>query len=331
MSSDLSEPPAGLSERINNLESTYQNLPSGSLSEAYEEFRKEVSRAEAAAYKGQAGELVLERIAQLEQLFAKFSENDNKELAMFMSDSEALRSTAQIASLNAENIKIGEVGGLTPDEFLDVWMKNHISPGLSVADLPDTSHNEDHELFRCFDWEKDGRWFYTQSKIVYPNYFVFGPLATKRRKITKQRRVDDTGLGPRTTAQQMTADTMQEQQEQSTSHMVKSVFRVLHDRAGSGKVNFFSFVINPKSFGQSVENMFYLSFLLRDGKVRIDEDEDGTPFIAIVDEDEVDEVPEDAPYVHHIATFDHTVWRAAIEAFEIQDAMIPHRGVPEEV
>jgi hypothetical protein len=36
------------------------------------------------------------------------------------------------------------------------------------------------------------------------------------------------------------------------------------------------FIINPASFGQSVENMFYLSFLIRNGlaNMEIEEDEE---------------------------------------------------------
>jgi non-structural maintenance of chromosomes element 4 len=33
-----------------------------------------------------------------------------------------------------------------------------------------------------------------------------------------------------------------------------------------GNINLFRFIVNPKDFGQSVENMFYLSFLIRDGR-----------------------------------------------------------------
>ena len=47
-----------------------------------------------------------------------------------------------------------------------------------------------------------------------------------------------------------------------------------------GRVNLFEFVINPEDFAQSVENIFYLSFLIRDGKVAFEYDEDTKePFI----------------------------------------------------
>ena len=39
------------------------------------------------------------------------------------------------------------------------------------------------------------------------------------------------------------------------------------------KINMFRLIINPESFGQSVENLFYLSFLIRDGKAALEFDE----------------------------------------------------------
>ena len=45
-------------------------------------------------------------------------------------------------------------------------------------------------------------------------------------------------------------------------------------------MNIFKFVINPHDFGQSVENLFYLSFLIRDGKCAFFTDEaTGEPVI----------------------------------------------------
>jgi hypothetical protein len=41
----------------------------------------------------------------------------------------------------------------------------------------------------------------------------------------------------------------------------------------------FKFVINPNSFGQTVENLFYTSFLIKDGKFGISMDDRGLPYL----------------------------------------------------
>ena len=40
-------------------------------------------------------------------------------------------------------------------------------------------------------------------------------------------------------------------------------------RTGEAGVSLFEFVINPESFGQSVENLFYVSFLVKEGKAAV--------------------------------------------------------------
>lgn len=47
-------------------------------------------------------------------------------------------------------------------------------------------------------------------------------------------------------------------------------------------MNLFRLIVNPRDFGQSVENLFYLSFLIRDGKCALDF-EDGEPLICASD------------------------------------------------
>lgn len=47
-----------------------------------------------------------------------------------------------------------------------------------------------------------------------------------------------------------------------------------------GNVDLFRFVINPRSFGQTIENMFYVSFLIRDGSVGIILSDDGLPYLS---------------------------------------------------
>ena len=52
--------------------------------------------------------------------------------------------------------------------------------------------------------------------------------------------------------------------------------------AGKKPVNYFKFVLNPDCFGTSIENMFHVSFLVKEGKADADISvcgETGLPFI----------------------------------------------------
>lgn len=55
--------------------------------------------------------------------------------------------------------------------------------------------------------------------------------------------------------------------------------RIMHQYGlrSTGGIDLMRFVVNPKSFGQTIENMFYVSFLIRDGRVEIEFDEFDLP------------------------------------------------------
>lgn len=59
-----------------------------------------------------------------------------------------------------------------------------------------------------------------------------------------------------------------------TDEMVRGVMDK-YNVADDGGVPLFQFCVNPRSFGQTVENLFYVSFLVRDGSVGVSMDSRG--------------------------------------------------------
>lgn len=67
-----------------------------------------------------------------------------------------------------------------------------------------------------------------------------------------------------------------QQQENETSKNVSKIYQILDDH---GPVNYLEFITNPESFSQTVENTFYVSFLIRTGVAQID-DSSGQPMLS---------------------------------------------------
>ena len=61
-------------------------------------------------------------------------------------------------------------------------------------------------------------------------------------------------------------ETSPEELSKETSENVMKVYSVLE---GIGSFPFYQFITDPRSFARTVENMFYVSFLVRDNRVRI--------------------------------------------------------------
>ncbi|KAL8641376.1 MAG: hypothetical protein Q9228_001807 [Teloschistes exilis] len=128
-----------------------------------------------------------------------------------------------------------------------------------------------------------------------------------------------------------------------------------HGLAENGQMGFFPFVINPKSFGQTVENLFYVSFLIRDGDVEVGESDDCLPTLSkfipppntsiwnfhlvvvmLIDDrlvpserrqggNEQQQATSGAQKHQAVFHLDFETWEDLIDAFELEKSIIPHR------
>ncbi|WQF83283.1 Putative nse4/EID Nse3/MAGE-binding protein [Colletotrichum destructivum] len=116
-------------------------------------------------------------------------------------------------------------------------------------------------------------------------------------------------------------------EDEQTALMLK------HGLRDTGGVDLLRFVVNPKSFGQTVENMFYVSFLIRDGKVKIEFDSDEYPSLSPFQNDDVDEdgtargsaAKRETAKQQAIFSMDMQTWQDIIDTFDIEEPMITHR------
>ena len=115
-----------------------------------------------------------------------------------------------------------------------------------------------------------------------------------------------------------------EERSKETSENVMKVYSVL---AEIGTFPFYHFITDPQSLGRTVENLFYVSFLIRDNRARIFIPElmaeSNELYIEdILPEDEEEEEPSNNVSNQLILTMSSKTWRKAIEKYNIEKAFL---------
>jgi hypothetical protein len=149
--------------------------------------------------------------------------------------------------------------------------------------------------------------------------FLLGPLSVQKRVRATQRRARSQRqpVGPATRPQEVKETDMTQSENSNLSHLVKSIktrledhikrgtegvdselseiaeddlndedqaaafrrYRVAPTPQGEAAVGLLDFAINPHDFGQTIENLFYISFLVREGNAQVLKDDDGLPLL----------------------------------------------------
>ena len=174
-----------------------------------------------------------------------------------------------------------------------------------------------------------------QAKIFFRRSpaltYMYGALDTtppppkeKKQKDPKSRQATRVADLKETTA---TVLAEAEKSENQTEQMVEHVFRCLVTKfrdAGRIPISYFRFVLDPDCFGTSIENMFHVSFLVKEGKADISVcGETGMPLIAPKSKRKEAQDEQKNQVVMNINMND---WKILVEELRIRVAMIVPPG-----
>lgn len=178
----------------------------------------------------------------------------------------------------------------------------------------------------AWDWNRLGRLAARFSRRAPVLDLLLGPLQvqTRQRKQVQRRLLDRD-------AEQVAPQQLQEedivQSENETARLVREIYRLLEGACGDDGINFFQFALNPDSFSDSVENMFYISFLVRDGKVAIYDDEHGDPRLMLSEEPTDEDREAGLTRRQIIIELDVDAWKSLVELYDVRRPMIPTRDM----
>ncbi|XP_060130777.1 non-structural maintenance of chromosomes element 4 homolog A [Zootoca vivipara] len=118
---------------------------------------------------------------------------------------------------------------------------------------------------------------------------------------------------------------MEESHEEATEKEVERILGLLqayHREDPNNPISFLEFVTDPDSFARTVENMFHVSFLIRDGLAGIKLDQDKLPVIEPLTPEEDNDQDAQARK-QAVITMSYQEWENIVRNFEISEPMIP--------
>ncbi|KZP34336.1 hypothetical protein FIBSPDRAFT_771880 [Athelia psychrophila] len=271
--------------------------------------------------KDYSAELLFNQVHDMNVLFNKVKNPQEATL-----DSNALLNMSSTTAAKARAMKSGQ-GAFDIDDFVSKLIT--FMGGVKIMDQRHADDSEPEEVNdgdAPLDWEKIGRKALAKSRRVPTTDFMLGPLSIQQatRKQTKRARLEK-NKEDETKPQEIRENDITRSENETTKN-VAEITKLLIDQQS---INLFHFIINPNDFAQSVENLFHLSFLIRDGLCAMELDEETQePMIWACEAPSVTDYDSgQLQKRQHVMELDMATWRRAIEVFDIKQPIIPQRPV----
>ena len=221
---------------------------------------------------------------------------------------------------------------------------------------------DDEENDEQLNWARLGRLacFPHNARPCVPS-FLLGPLSVQKRiRQQTQRRAREVRANPAnaTRPQELMEEDLEKQETANLTVICKEIERLLgriqangweacekeqearedmtedealemmlsHGISDDGCVPLFDFCVNPASFGQTVENLFYISFLIKEGSVGLNFDGRGLPTLGLAGKEPANEQQAKGSSRNQaVFALDFETWEAIIGSHGIKKSLIPHR------
>ncbi|XP_078438998.1 nse4, component of Smc5/6 DNA repair complex [Wolffia australiana] len=225
-------------------------------------------------------------------------------------DAEAL---LDIASTLATSIRSHGNDGLTPADFLNAVLRK-----FGEQDAISSAGACSHDF-----WKNLGLSVAPAFKNPFGCSTMLGPMNTelKQRKAPVHKKKSKPSENAR--PEELKGSDLEGEERTDTDKNMMAMFDVLRRLR---RVGLESLILNRVSFAQTVENLFVLSFLVKDGRAEITVDDSGHHTVA----------PKNAPaaaavaagevsFSHFVFRFDFKDWTLMKEKVMIGEEVMPHR------
>ncbi|PJF19278.1 hypothetical protein PSACC_00911 [Paramicrosporidium saccamoebae] len=228
-------------------------------------------------------------------------------------DSRFVAMSADIGAEKINKLAAGSMDYSVSDFSTLVKMVLTRPTGTNVVGLDDNDNGE------SYDWASIGEIAERHWQGVTAPDFFLGPITVE----PKEKRPRAKSVREQKTVEAVVQPTVLGAADagsaggSETAEKVRLVYRALE--ALPSPVPFYKFIIHPTSFSRTVENLFYLSFLANDNRVRLESSDRDGLVIYIIEEDEEDTAK---PKFQRIYPMTMALWREKIAEYAIKRPLL---------